>query len=648
MTTEKEDTLSNSDLRHSYLDSDDSLLSTDMQLSEKIRLDSLMQLSINTGGQLFDSDSSRSEIEAMFDEAEKRAAALIKSLSAKINQVLHEDDTALADVGIRIVDPDHHHNLSLETFCSLYRGLYEIVELTVQHLVCVPSDLVESFDEERVVITKALILDKCREYFRLVHISSYSFISCCHECPIIFNHAKVVKFIELLLQPIEDVKFIVKCLNTLARYVGQVLDQQVPEHQQLMQITSTYSSLDVELEELTGFPDFIPLHLNLQIKFDEIRHKEAHQIKCLQTVKLHLDQLRLFSSTQSESQPFVLPEVLSISIYQDFLLHPHIVDMVFGNCLDIIEVHEQFLESLDQGFLNYVDQIPDLTAEYCTLISEHYEKYRDMYGALIGEVVFTSELIELLTSKCPEFAYFLKMMSEKSQKTLTPHRGKYSFTGVFQNIARHIMSYSNFFAVIEDLCKQKSSQDWELVLEKVNNSQAKIKSTIKYLNDVTESRCLAHACLGTIGELPLCVLFSRGQTLRLPPAVIKFGFSSKPKDECVLYFFSGLIEIAQKRRPYSLLSGKDHTKTQMHCYHLHLQSLKYWKVTKESSNLVKVTPAVGALCTLNTPQNVLKGLHYKNCDQPNATSINGSKNHSNLFLKFSETAVLEIFLAQFK
>ena len=594
---------------------------------------------------MFDSESSRSEIELMFDEAESRAGELIKCLRKKINQVLSDDDTPLADVGIRIVNPEHHHNLSLETFCSLYRGLYEIVELTVQHLICVPKDLIDNFDPERVVITKAIILDKCREYFRLVHISSYSFISCCHECPIVFNHAKVLKFIELLLQPIEDVRFIVKCLNSLAVYVGQVLDQKVPEHEELLHITTTYSSLDVELEELTGFPDFIPLHLNLQIKFDEIRHKEDHQIRSLQTVKLHLDQLRLFS--KHDSHPFKLPEMLSLKVFQEFLLHPHVIDMVFGNCLDIIEVHENFLESLDAGFLNYVDQIPELTAEYCTLIADHYEKHRELFGALIGEVVFTSELIELLTTNCPEFAYFLRKMSEKSQKTLTPHRGKYSLAGVYQNIARHIMSYANFFSVIDDLCKQKSgSQNWEEVMDKVHASQAKIKTTIKYLNDATETRCLAHACLGTIGELPLCVLFSRGQNLRMSPAIIKFGFSSKPKDDCVLYFFSGLIEIAHKKRPYSLLlASKDDNKTQNHSYHLHLGSVKYWKVSKESNSLVKVTPSVGAVCTLNTPPNVLKGLHCKNHDQ-SSSSLNG-KNHSNLFLKFSDTSVVDSFLSHF-
>ena len=72
-----------------------------MQLSENIHLDSLMQLSINTSGQLFDSDSSRSEIEAMFNEAEQRAAALTNSLNAKINQVLKEDNTAPWDPNCR-------------------------------------------------------------------------------------------------------------------------------------------------------------------------------------------------------------------------------------------------------------------------------------------------------------------------------------------------------------------------------------------------------------------------------------------------------------------------------------------------------------------------------------------------------------------
>ncbi len=407
----------------------------------------------------------------------------------------------------------------------------------------------------------------------------------------------------------------------------------------------------MELDELTGFPDFIPVHLNLQIKFDEIRHKESHQMKCLHTVKLHLEQLQLFSHSSQNS--ILLPESLNPTVYQDFLLHPRLVDMVFGNCLDIVDMHETFLDRLDAGFVEYVNRIPELTAEYCTLISQHYEDNRTTYGALISEVVFTSELIELLTSKCPEFAYFLKRTAEKSQQTLTPHRGKYSLAGVYQNIARHIMSYSNFFSVIEDLSKQKISAEWESTVEKVKESQMKIKRTIKYLNDLTEDRCMAHACLGTIAEVPLCVLFSRGQSLRMKPAIVKFGFNSKPKDESVLYFFSNLIEIAQKRRPYSiLLSAKDDNKTQMHCFHLHLVKMKSWHSSRlsASSNVVKVSPAKEAVCTLKHVQNMVKSLTCKSAtDEFCEPSPNGhSKQNvlSSIFLKFSDASVMDAFLSQ--
>ena len=625
------------DLRHSYLDTDENLLSADFESDKKVRLDSRMQVP----NVQCDAESTRIEIETLFDEAEKRARELSTCLRMKINLVLQDFDQALAEVGVKITESDHAHNIEFDTFCSLYQGLYEVVEMTVQHLICIPNDLIDQFDQDRIVITKALILDKCRQYFNLVHINSYSFISCCHECSINFNHAKVVKFIELLLQPIQDVKFIIGCLNTMAKYVGQALDPELPEHQELLYITTTYSSLDSELEELTGYPDFIPVHLNLQIKFDEIRHKESHQMRCLLTVKQHLEDLKLFAN--SDTQPFILPQSLSLEVYQNFLLHPNLIDMVFGNCMDVIAIHESLLNSLDTGFLEYVNRMPELTAEYCCLISRHYSDNREVYGALIGEVVYTAELIEMLVAKCPEFAYFVKFLAEKSQKTLTPHRGKYSLAGVYRNIARHIMSYSNFFAVIEELCQNKTSSEWDVALEKVQASQYLIKNSIKYLNDISEARCLAHSCLGSIAELPLCVLFSRSQNLLLPPTIVKFGFTSKTKDEALLYFFSGLIEIAHKKRPYSLLlSSKEETKTQSHTFHLHLNGVRTWKIGVENSTLMKITPSLSAICSLVLPSEVQKGLGCKHASDTFDNLNGGSK--SSIFIKFPDSALKETFL----
>ena len=150
---------------------------------------------------------------------------------------------------------------------------------------------------------------------------------------------------------------------------------------------------------------------------------------------------------------------------------------------------------------------------------------------------------------------------------------------------------------------------------------------------------------GSIAELPLCVLFSRGQNLLLPPTIVKFGFTSKTKDEALLYFFSGLIEIAHKKRPYSLLlSSKEETKTQSHTFHLHLNGVRTWKIGVENGTLVKITPSLSAICSLVVPSGVQKGLGCKHtCDT--FDNLNGGTK-SSVFIKFPDGATKDTFLSK--